>query len=111
MKEKVLDFKSNSLLNKMRILLACCICYFAGYLPTYAQNPNVGTIQIGSGTSTITGSSALPVTNYNYTYSQQIVSADEYEAGLGVPGPITKIRYYVVSLGTLSVWDIGSAHV
>lgn len=111
MKEKVLDSKSNMFFNKMHILLACCLYLLTGYLPVYSQDPTIGTIQIGSGTTTITGSNALPVTNYNYTYSQQIVSASEYGAGLGVAGPITKIRYYVENLGTLSVWDDWTVYI
>src|SRR5690554_1117179 len=111
MKEKVLDSKSNMYFNKMHILLACCLYLLTGYLPVYSQDPTIGTIQIGSGTTTITGSNALPVTNYNYTYSQQIVSASEYGAGLGVAGPITKIRYYVENLGTLSVWDDWTVYI
>lgn len=111
MKEKVLDSKSNMYFNKMHILLACCLYLLTGYLPVYSQDPTIGTIQIGSGTTTITGSNALPVTNYNYTYSQQIVSASEYGAGLGVAGPITKMRYYVENLGTLSVWDDWTVYI
>ena len=64
-----------------------------------------GTIQIGSGTDTGSGGTTIPVTNYNYSYSQQIVTAAEYALGEGVAGPITKIRYYVTSIGTMSVWN------
>lgn len=65
----------------------------------------LGTIQIGSGTATSNGSQAIPVTNYDYNYSQQIVTAAEYAAGGGVAGNITKIRYYVTNTGTPTVWD------
>ncbi len=64
-----------------------------------------GTIQIGSGTETGNGGTTIPVTNYNYSYSQQIVTAAEYSVGGGAAGPITKIRYYVTSIGTMSVWN------
>src|SRR5690606_2035926 len=66
---------------------------------------NVGTIQIGSGSETNTGSTAIPVSNYIYNYSQQIVTAAEYSAGGGVVGEITKIRYYSTNVGTATVWN------
>ena len=72
-------------------------------LASYGQ---LGTIQIGSGTATINGGAAIPVTNFNYTYSQQLVTAAEYVAGGGAAtGQITKIRYYCTSVGTASVWN------
>lgn len=65
----------------------------------------VGTIQIGSGNETANGGLALPVTNYDYSYSQQIVSASEFATAGGVVGNITKIRYKATSVGDLNVWN------
>lgn len=74
-------------------------------LLSFSSYGQLGTIQIGSGTTTTSGSTAIPVTNYDYAYSQQIVSAFEYAAGGGAIGNITKIRYYFTTVGTPSNYD------
>lgn len=66
---------------------------------------NAQTIQIGSGTGTISAGSGIPVTNFDYTYSQQIISAAEYAAQGGVAGPISKIRYKFTNAGTVTNYD------
>ena len=43
-----------------------------------------GTIQVGSGTGTVSGSSAAPISNYVYNYSQQIITASQYAIGGGL---------------------------
>jgi hypothetical protein len=62
------------------------------------------TITIGTGVG-YTGS--LPLTsNFAYSYSQQIVSATEFTMAGGVAGPITKIRYYIITAEMpLSAWN------
>lgn len=79
-----------------------CLLFFIGPL-LFGQT--VGTIQIGSGLNTSSGESGLPVTNYDYSYTQQIVSATEYAAGGGDLGNITKLRYKPVSVGNVEVWN------
>ncbi|MGG5576277.1 MBG domain-containing protein [Myroides sp. C15-4] len=61
--------------------------------------------QVGEGTLTASGGGNIPVTNFNFNYSQQIITAYEYNSSGGGAGPITKIRYYVTNIGTLSVWN------
>ncbi len=61
--------------------------------------------QIGDGSNTGSGGTTIPVTNFNFNYSQQIVTAQEYGSIGGGVGPITKIRYYTTSIGTMSVWN------
>ena len=68
-------------------------------------------IQIGEGTTTGNGDSTIPVTNFNYNYSQQIVLASEYGQQGGGLGPITKVRYYPTSVGTLSVWNNWTVYI
>ncbi len=70
-----------------------------------------GTVQIGSGSVSSAADERIPVANYVYNYSQQIVTAAEYAAGGGVSGPITKIRYQTTSLGTLSVWNNWTVYI
>lgn len=79
-----------------------CLLFFIGPL-LFGQT--VGTIQIGSGLNTSSGESGLPVTNYDYSYTQQIVSATEYAAAGGDLGNITKLRYKPVSVGNVEVWN------
>ncbi|NMH26345.1 T9SS type A sorting domain-containing protein [Flavobacterium solisilvae] len=83
-------------------LLSISTAFFVGQ-SVFGQD--VGTIQIGSGTSTITGTNAIPVTNYVSSYSQQIVTAAEYASGGGAAGEITKLRYYPTNVGTVTVWN------
>jgi|GEM_PF-439406 len=75
---------------------------------------NIGTIQIGSGTTNTNGNgSGIPMTNYNYSYTQQLVTAAEYSANNGIAGNITKIRWMFPSIGTTTVygdWDIWIGH-
>lgn len=92
-------------MQKMYLFIACYLCVFFGITNANAQSATLGTIQIGSGSETNTGSTAIPVTNFGYNYSQQIVRASEYSSSYGLPGTITKIRYYVTSVGTMSVWN------
>src|SRR5690606_29213147 len=105
MKRKLLNVKSKRSISRLYFLVATYVCLFLSIPTVNAQDWTIGTIQIGSGTSTINGASGFPITNYSYNYSQQIVNGQEYTMGLGVPGPITKIRYYVTSIGTPSVWN------
>jgi len=70
-----------------------------------------GTVQIGSGSVSSAADERIPVANYVYNYSQQIVTAAEYAAGGGVSGPITKIRYQTTTLGTLSVWNNWTVYI
>src|SRR5690606_15006989 len=66
-----------------------------------------GTIQIGSGTATTAAfNNTVPITNYVYSYCQIIVTAEDYSAGGGVAGEITKLRLYTTSIGSPSVWAI-----
>ena len=65
----------------------------------------IGTIQIGSGTATTAAfNNTVPITNYVYSYCQIIVTAEDYSAGGGVAGEITKLRFYTTSIGSPSVW-------
>lgn len=58
-------------------------------------------IQIGSGTST---TSYIPIRgNYNYSISQQIILKSEYNAGDGVAGNITKIKWFLTT--NASAWN------
>lgn len=88
---------------KQSVLSILSVCAMA-VLNTSAI-AQVGTYQIGSGTATITGQSALPVTNYDYSYSQQIIKGSEINSAGGAAGTITKLRYHVKTVGTMSVWD------
>jgi len=77
---------------------------------TMGLNAQTGTIQIGSGTNT---GSIIPVAAWDYTYSQQIVTASEYIAENGVAGNITKIRWMFPSIGTTTNygdWDVYIGH-
>lgn len=74
---------------------------WAGPLTFTAENA----FQIGDGNETSSGGTTIPVTNFNFNYSQQIVTASEYGIQGGGVGPITKIRYYATNIGTLSVWN------
>ena len=87
---------------KLTVCLMLSLFAFGLNFVAYGQ---LGTVQIGSGTSTSTGSQAIPVTNYDFNYSQQIITAAQYEAAGGAAGQITKIRYYCTNLGTVSVWN------
>lgn len=60
--------------------------------------------QVGEGTATSSGANNIPITNYIYNYSQQIITGYEYNLSGGGVGPITKIRYYVTTLGDLPKW-------
>lgn len=71
----------------------------------------VGTVQIGSGTETSTGSSAIPVTNYVYNYNQQIVSASDIAIGGGAEGTISKVRYQATNVGTMDVWNQWTVYI
>ena len=43
----------------------------------------------------------MPINScYNYNYTQQIIKSSEYATGGGLPGEITKVRYYYSSGGT-----------
>jgi len=71
---------------------------FAGLfvaLATMSLNAQTGTIQIGSGTTnTNYNSGSIPIQNYVYGYSQQIVSAAEYTAGGGITGNMDVSEYW-----------------
>ncbi len=92
-------------MRKFYQLTFCSMLALFTFGLNFAVFGQLGTIQIGSGTSTSTGSQAIPVTNYDFSYSQQIVTAAQYIAAGGTTGPITKIRYYCTSVGTASVWN------
>jgi hypothetical protein len=69
------------------------------------------TVTIGSGTGTTSGSAAIPITNYVYNYSQQIVTAAQITAGGGAAGNITIIRFKPTIVGTVSVWNDWTVYV
>lgn len=62
------------------------------------------TVQIGSGTTTIT---TVPISScYGYTYSQEIYLGSEIQFGGGGIGPITKVRFFYNTGGTTySTWS------
>jgi len=73
------------------------------------------TIQIGSGENNYGYyNNTLPIQNYDYGYSQQIVSATEYALGGGTAGNITKIRYLFTHPGypnsAYGDWDVWIGH-
>lgn len=76
----------------------------------YAQ---IGTISIGTGTAS--NATLVPINScYGYNYTQQIVKASEFAAGGGIPGEITKIRFYYSSGGTTTTtwngWTVYLGH-
>src|SRR5690606_8786231 len=80
-------------------LLTFCMALLIGQL-SFAQ-----LVQIGSGTATTGGSSTtVPVTNYNFSYCQMIVTESQISDGGGSAGEISRIRFYTTSIGTASVW-------
>lgn len=97
----------NGLANSIRSLVGLVIMLVGGI--TWAQT--TGTVQIGSGTETSTGSQAIPVTNYVYNYNQQIVTSSEIAVGGGAVGEITKIRYQATSVGTMTVWNQWTVYI
>ena len=76
-------------------------------LSLFALTVNAQTVQIGSGTTTTSaGSGTIPVTNYVYSYSQQLVTAAEFTAGGGPSsGNIVTLRYFFPAIGTTTVWN------
>lgn len=78
-------------------LLTFLFMLFAGFSVT-AQS--VGTVQIGEGTATISGTNSIPVSNYGFNYSQHIILASEISAAGGAVGDITKLRYKPTVLGS-----------
>lgn len=87
--------------------LSFCIMMVTGQFG-FAQT---GTIQIGSGTQTSTGTAAIPVANYSFNYNQQIVTANEYGLAGGGTGLITKIRYKPTVVGTVTVWNDWTVYI
>ncbi|TRW23096.1 T9SS type A sorting domain-containing protein [Flavobacterium zepuense] len=69
-----------------------------------------GTIAIGSGTTT---GGIFPINScWGYNYSQQIVSASEFASGGGVPGQLTKIRFYYTGGGTnTAMWNTWTVYL
>ncbi|MBB1138106.1 T9SS type A sorting domain-containing protein [Myroides sp. WP-1] len=67
--------------------------------------------QIGEGTETGSDGSNIPITNYDYNYSQQIITGYEYNSGGGGAGPITKIRYYVTNVNNLDKWKAWTVYM
>ena len=61
--------------------MSFCLLFLMG-TSGFAQE--TGTIQVGSGTGTVSGSSAAPISNYVYNYSQQIITASQYAIGGGL---------------------------
>src|SRR5690606_25325739 len=88
-------------------LLGFCMLLLSGQM-SFAQT---GTTQIGAGTQTTTGAAAMPVSNYVYNYSQQIVTSSEYASAGGTIGNITKIRYKATSIGSPSVWNEWTVYI
>lgn len=91
---------------RLYLLLCALMSVFTGY-------SQVGTISIGSGTAN--SASLVPINScYGYNYTQQIVKATEYETGGGIPGQITKIRFYYASGGTTTTswnnWTVYLGH-
>ncbi len=87
--------------------LTFCVMLLVGQM-SLAQT---GTIQIGSGAQTATGTAAIPVANYSFNYNQQIVTASEYGLGGGGVGSITKIRYKPTAVGTVTVWNDWTVYI
>src|SRR5690554_6877580 len=87
--------------------LTFCMMLLVGQM-SLAQT---GTIQIGSGAQTATGTAAIPVANYSFNYNQQIVTASEYGLGGGGVGSITKIRYKPTVVGTVTVWNDWTVYI
>src|SRR5690554_6045727 len=87
--------------------LTFCMMLLVGQM-SLAQT---GTIQIGSGAQTATGTAAIPVANYSFNYNQQIVTASEYGLGGGGVGSITKIRYKPTAVGTVTVWNDWTVYI
>ncbi len=85
-----------SFMSNIKAFTAILMMFFGGF--TWAQTS--GIVQIGSGTSTVSGGSAMPVSNYVYNYSQQIVGAGEIAMGGGAIGDITSISYHATALGS-----------
>ncbi len=85
----------NSLANNLKAITIALMMFVGGF--TWGQT--TGTVQIGSGTATVSGGNAMPVANYVYNYNQQIVSASEIAVGGGAAGDITAIRYHATALG------------
>lgn len=85
----------NSLTSNIKAIAIALMMFASGF--TWSQT--TGTVQIGSGTATVSGGNAMPVTNYVYNYNQQIVSASEIAVGGGTAGDITAIRYHATALG------------
>lgn len=87
------------------------IALFSIVILTPTNGFGQGTVQIGSGTGTVSGGAGIPVSNYVFNYNQQLVTADEYSAGGGVAGDITKIRYYPTNVGTITVWNTWTVYI
>lgn len=95
-------------MKKITFLFVAMFCMMLSTSTFFGQV----TVQVGSGTTTITGSAAMPVSNYVYNYNQQLISAAQYAAGGGeVGGDITKIRYYATNIGTLTVWNQWTVYI
>ena len=98
------DSGGNQTRKTKRWLKLLTFCMMILVAPT-GFGQTTGTIQIGAGNGTVNGSTAIPVSNYVYNYSQQIVTASEFAQGGGVAGDITKIRYKPTVIGTITVWN------
>ncbi len=112
---KIPEHALNELIARFKINLNRSVSALITFLFIIACNFNshaqLGTIQIGSGTATTIGSSAIPVTNYDYSYSQQIVTAAEFTGAGGAVGNITKMRYRFTSIGTLANWNDWTVYI
>lgn len=95
------NFLKNLRVPRLRILTILLLIITSSFV--HAQN--LGTITIGSGTEVNSGGQSIPLGNYHFTYSQQIVTKNEYLGSGGTTGAITKIRYKPTVVGTFTVWD------
>lgn len=109
MKKNYIDNRASSDgLNRFKTMLLSIPFLLLGFI-SFGQ---LGTIQIGSGTATVSNTESIPVTYYEYNYSQQIITAAEYAGGGGVAGPITKIRYYFEDIGfDVSTWNEWTVYI
>jgi len=95
--------------KRTKLLLSSFIVLFATY------TLNAQTIQIGSGTTNTNYlSTTIPLQNFSYGYSQQIVGAQEFSLADGMAGNITKIRWMFPNPATVKTnygdWDIWIGH-
>jgi len=95
----------------------CRLLILLGFLLTLGLlRAQPGTIPIGEYTPTLAqyGGSSIPVSNFEYSYSQQIITSNDFALGGGTTGNITAIRYKFPNTGTnpevYKDWDVWIGH-